>query len=400
MRVMLVSPFLPYPPVAGGHRQAWTWLTHLAQDHPVAFVGFHEREAEAANTGEVSRHCAVARIRLRQPTPHAYCSVAQAPRWVSEFYSEELAQDIREVAAEFRPEVVQFLHTNMGQYRSCVDGAATVMTALEVAFVAHRRRIAATGGVERLQARLEWLRMLRHETALFRQADHVIAVSEHDAGIVRAVAGHSRVTAVPPGVEREQLAPRPRDPERGRVLYLGHMEHLPNLEGLIHLYRDIWPAVRAAAPGSRLTIAGGGTQEQMGRVAPDALAAMQRDPSLEIAGFVPDLRALMDRCVALAAPLRLGSGVRNKVIEAMAAGLPVVTTSLGAEGLAVEHERELLIADGATRFAGELVRVLKDEGLQHRLSEAGRALVARDHDNERLTKRLEHALMRAIGEHA
>jgi glycosyltransferase involved in cell wall biosynthesis len=100
----------------------------------------------------------------------------------------------------------------------------------------------------------------------------------------------------------------------------------------------------------------------------------------------------------MAAPLRLGSGVRNKIIEAMAAGLPTVTTSLGAEGLAVEHERELLIADGAEGFARELVRLLRDQALQSRLSAAGRGLVAREHDNERIVKRLERALMRAAGE--
>jgi glycosyltransferase involved in cell wall biosynthesis len=92
--------------------------------------------------------------------------------------------------------------------------------------------------------------------------------------------------------------------------------------------------------------------------------------------------------------------VRNKVVEAMAAGLPVVTTSLGAEGLAVGHDRELLIADDARQFARELVRALKDEQLRARLSAAARELVARDHDNDRIVKRLERALMRAAGERA
>ena len=400
MRILFVSPFLPYPPVAGGHQQIWRWLTHLSRDHELAFVGFHERESEAANIGEIARRCVAARTRLRCPTPHAYCSFAQAPRWVSEFYSEELARDVSEVASDFRPEVVQFLHTNMGQYRHCVNGAAVVVTALDLAFVAHRRRIAAASGLDRLHARFEWLRMLRHEAALFRRADHVIAVSDRDAGIVRAVAKHTRVTAVPPGVEREQLAPRARNPQPSRVLYVGHMEHYPNLDGLLYLYRDIWPALRKAMPTARLAIAGSGTREELARIAPDTLAQMERDASVEIAGFVPDLLGLMDSCAALAAPIRLGSGVRNKVVEAMAAGLPVLTTSLGAEGLAVEHGRELVIAGGADGLAHELVRLLKDEGLQARLTAAGRELVARDHDNERLTKRLEHALMRAVGERA
>jgi glycosyltransferase involved in cell wall biosynthesis len=402
MRILFVSPFLPYPPVAGGHRQIWSWLTRLSREHETAFVGFYEREAEAANIGEIERHCAQARARLRRPTPQACWSFAQAPRWASEFRSDELAEDIREVASSFRPDVVQFLHTSMGQYRSCVNGASVVVTALDIAFIAHRRRIAAVGGLDRLHARFEWLRMLRHEAALFRRADHVIAVSEHDAGIIRQVAGHARITAAPPGVDAAQLAPRARRPEPNRVLYVGHMEHLPNIVGLMFLYGQVWPIIKRELPTATLTIAGTGLREELGRLAPRLLGAMERDPSVEIAGFVPDLGALMDRCAAMAAPLQIGSGVRNKVIEAMAAGLPVVTTRVGAEGLAVEHERELLIADDeeARAFARELVRLLEDGELRSGLAAAGRELVARDHDNDRIVKRLERALMRAAGERA
>jgi glycosyltransferase involved in cell wall biosynthesis len=398
VRVLFVSPFLPYPPVAGGHRQIWSWLTRLSADHETAFVGFHEREEEEENVHDIARHCSPVRVRLRKPTPHAYTSFGQVPRWVTEFFSEDLAGDVAGVAKSFRPDVVQFLHTNMAQYHRYVADAATVVTALDIAFIAHRRRISLTKGIERLQARLEWLRMLRHEAAAFARADHIITVSERDARIAASAARHDRVTAVPPGVDREQLEPRPRRPERGRVLYLGHMEHYPNLDGLLYLYREIWPHVRHAYPAAMLTIAGGGTREELGRVAPETLARMERDSTVEIAGFVPDLASTIDTATAMAAPVRLGSGVRNKVIEAMAAGLPVVTTQLGAEGLAVTHGRQLLVADGAESFAGELVRLLRDPGLQERLSVAGRDLVAHDHDNDRLSRRLERALMRAAGE--
>ncbi len=398
MKVLFVSPFLPYPPVAGGHRQIWSWLTRLSATHETGFVGFYEREEEAPNAERIAEHCSLVRVRLRKPTPHAYSSFAQLPRWVTEFFSEELASDLAAAARSFRPDIVQFLHTNMAQYHRYVSNASVVLTALDIASVAHGRRIAMSKDIERLEARLEWIRMLRHESTMFARADHIIAVSEHDARVIESAARHDRVTAVPPGVDREQLEPRERRPEPGRVLYVGHMEHYPNLDGLLYLYRDIWPHVRHAYPAVRLTIAGGGTREELGRVAPDTLARMERDATIEIAGFVPDLGATMDTATAMAAPLRLGSGVRNKAIEAMAAGLPVVATRLGAQGLSVAHGRELLLADGAESFARELVHILRDHRLQEALSAAGRDLVARDHDNDRLGKRLERALMRAAGE--
>jgi glycosyltransferase involved in cell wall biosynthesis len=272
-----------------------------------------------------------------------------------------------------------------------------VVTALELTFLAYHRRIAAARGIERMQARLDWLRMLRFETAAFRRAGNAIAVSEREARIISTVAPRARVTAIPPGVDREQLVSRPRQPVAGHVLYLGHMEHLPNLDGLIFLYSDIWSRVRECYPSARLTIAGKGTREQLGRVSPDVLAAMEKDRSVDIAGFVPDLAGVMDSSAAMAAPLRLGSGVRNKVIEAMAAGLPVVTTRRGAEGLSVADDRELLLADDSESFARQLVRLLGDQDLQQRLSAAGRSLAAREHDNDQLAARLEKALAEAAG---
>jgi len=397
MRILMVSPFFPYPPVAGGHAQVLNWIRRLSRDHELAFVGFYEREREAQDCGKLREHCRVVSARLRGPTPHAYGSFSQLPLLVTEFYARELAGDIAAVARSFRPDVVHFLSTNMAQYRRFVKGVPTAVTALDIAFVAHERRIAGVEGLARLRARCEWMRMLRYETAVFRRSQHVIAVSDRDAGIVEAVAPTVPVTAVPPGVDPELLAPRRRDPLPGSVLYVGHMEHYPNLDGLLLLYCEIWPEVRRACPEARLTVAGTGAREELARVAPEVLAAIQGDESVELAGFVPDLRAVMDATAAMAAPMRLGSGVRNKVIESLAAGLPVVTTRRGAEGLAVTHERELLIAGDPKEFAGELVRLLRETELQQKLSEAGRELAVRQHNNEELAKRLEHALVATAG---
>jgi len=393
----LVSPFLPYPPIGGGHAQIWAWVCRLGQRHELAFAGFCETEAEAPGAAELRRHCVRVAVRLRKPKPHAYTSFAQLPRWVTEFFSAELASDLRRLAAEFRPDVVQFLSSNMAQYQSFTHPAPAVVTALELSFLAYWRRVSALRGLERLQARLDWLRMLRYEAAAFRHADHVVAVSEREAGIIKAVAPRARITAVPPGVDRKQLARGQRGPVSDRVLYLGYMGHYPNLDGLLFLYREIWPEVRRVRPSAQLVVAGKGAREELARVAPETLAAMTRDDSVHLAGFVPDLGAAIAASAALAAPLRLGSGVRNKVIEALAAGLPVVATRRAVEGISVRDGKEALIADDARSFAHQLARLLGDPDLQVSLSARGRELAARDHDNDQLFQRLEQALLSVVG---
>jgi glycosyltransferase involved in cell wall biosynthesis len=396
MKILFVSPFLPYPPVAGGHAQIWGWMTRLAAEHELAFAGFYEREREAAGAEQIAKLCAATRVRLRKPTPHAFVSFANVPLAVSELFSAELQADVADLHRSFRPDVVQFLSPHLAPYRRAIGETPTVVTALEIGFVAQARRIAAAAGFARWRARLEWTRMLAYETKLFRKANHVIAVSASDAQIVRAVAPRARVTAVPPGVDRELLAPRPRRPQPGTVLYVGHMEHSPNLDGLLFLYRDIWPRVRRARADAQLTVAGGGLREELARAAPEVLAAMEGDASVTLAGFIPDLRAQMEESAVMAAPLRLGGGVRNKVIEAMAVGLPVVATRRAAEGLSVHSGREVLLADDPEAFAARLVEVMGDAALQETLSAAGRELVAREHDNDALARRLAEALAEAV----
>ena len=94
MKILFVSPFLPYPPVAGGHAQIWGWMTRLAARHELAFVGFYEREAERANVAELERRGVLTRARLRAPTPHVSWSFAQTPVWVSEYASDALAREV------------------------------------------------------------------------------------------------------------------------------------------------------------------------------------------------------------------------------------------------------------------------------------------------------------------
>jgi len=397
VRILFLSPFLPYPPAAGGHAQIWAWMTRLAPRHELAFVGFYERESEAENVPQVKKLCVATRARLRKPTPHAYWSFAQVPFAVSEYFCLALAEDVRQTCGAFRPDVVQFLSPPMAQYQRFVTPTPAVVTALEIGFVAAARRITASTGFDRLRARCEWVRMLRYDAAVYRRADGVVAMSAPDAEAIRAVAPRAQIAAVPPGVDRATLAPRDRRPQPGRVLYLGLMEHYPNLDGLLFLYRDIWPLVRRDFPAAHLTIVGKGAREELSRVAPAVLLAMEADQTVELVGFVPDLPPVLDSHAVMAAPLRLGGGVRNKVIEAMAAGLPVVTTRRGAEGLSVRSGRELLIADTPVEIARQLVTVLRDEALQQRLAAAGRELAAREHDNDALAKRVEQALAQAAG---
>jgi glycosyltransferase involved in cell wall biosynthesis len=167
-------------------------------------------------------------------------------------------------------------------------------------------------------------------------------------------------------VEHHRRQPGHPRPDGDTLLFFGSLGYAPNLDGILHFLDRIWPAVLARRPATRLEIVGPG--------APPALLA-RRSAQVELIGFVEDLRPRLAGAAAVIAPLRLGGGTRLKILEAMAMGRPVVSTSLGAEGLEVRDGEELLLADEPAEFAGAVVRLLEDPRLGERLGRAARARV-------------------------
>jgi glycosyltransferase involved in cell wall biosynthesis len=199
--------------------------------------------------------------------------------------------------------------------------------------------------------------------------DAIVTFTEADADAVRALAPAAPVTALP-----FQLTPSPEplDPLGGSpptVLFYGSFEHPPNVEAALRLATRIHPRVRERVPGARLAL--------IGAAPPPQLVALASE-TVEVPGFVDDLRAAVARAAVLAAPLRLGGGMRVKVVEALAFGKALVASPLAIEGLAVSSGRELLVAETDDETADALGRVLSDPALRLRLAAAARAWAERE----------------------
>jgi glycosyltransferase involved in cell wall biosynthesis len=195
----------------------------------------------------------------------------------------------------------------------------------------------------------------------------VLALSEHDA---RSLAEQHRGLSVgvlpfPIGIDVEPGETPPREP--GHLLFVGAMSRDVNVDAMTHFSRDVWPLVRREVPHARLTIVGNGPGDGVRR-----LAAM---PGVEVTGFVPALEPYYARAAVFVAPLRVGGGIIAKNLDAMAAGCPVVTTTIGNEGIGATAGEHLLIADGPVAFARAVVDVLGDEGLRQRLADNARRFV-------------------------
>jgi glycosyltransferase involved in cell wall biosynthesis len=228
----------------------------------------------------------------------------------------------------------------------------------------------------------QWRKYERAEQCGFAQATRVVAVSPEDAALVRARFGQPRVDVVDNGIDRAYYATVRPDRDPNRILLLGALDWRPNLDAMNVLLDRIFPEVRARHPAARLWV--------VGRNPPAGLAQrVAAMPGTELHADVADVRPYLARSGVMAVPLRIGGGSRLKILEALACGLPVVSTRVGAEGLTLRPERDLVVVEGVEGMAEGLLRCLRDPGPAQEMARVGRAAVLERYDWDGLALKLE-----------
>jgi glycosyltransferase involved in cell wall biosynthesis len=231
------------------------------------------------------------------------------------------------------------------------------------------RQFARLGGSlgRRLYFGANWRKLRREELATYRDADGVYLCSAADERRLLDQVPRARTAVIPNAADVEYYQPRPTDPPLdGRtVVYFGLLSTIPNVDAVMHFVKDIWPQIAEASPKSRCKIIGG-------RPPPSLLALA--GPRVELTGFVSDLRPHLAAAAAVVVPLRLGGGTRLKIVEAMAMGKAIVSTTLGAEGIEAVRGRDILVEDEPAAFAGAVNRLLTEPNLAARIGQSARRL--------------------------
>jgi glycosyltransferase involved in cell wall biosynthesis len=238
------------------------------------------------------------------------------------------------------------------------------------------------GLARRIYNARNWPKIEREERALWRRLDGVVFCSDEDEARARALEPKLRSAVIPNAVDVDDFKPRPADPppDGCTVMFFGAMNYFPNVDGLLYLLREVWPVLAQSHPRARLKI--------VGQHPTPEIRAFQ-GPRVEVTGAVDDVRPHLAGAAVSIVPLRIGGGTRFKILEAMAMARPVVSTSLGAEGIEAEPGRHLLLADDAAGFAAAVGKVLDDAALGRRLGSEGRALVEARYSWALAARRLE-----------
>ncbi|BDG07184.1 glycosyltransferase [Anaeromyxobacter paludicola] len=369
LKVTMVAPYHLYPVQHGGAVRMYNVVRELSRrGHAVSVVGFVDNEEQLEGGRHLQELCAEVKLLVRDPSPKR--GGLLDPGEVTEFQQLAFQRLLGEHVERFDPDVLQVEYTHMAPYARYARGRVTALTEHDIAFMsAYRHALAERGTVGSALAYQRYLRLFRFELEALRRFDLVLAVTPRDAELLRAYAGPGVTVSdrAPTGVDVAAWSGLERRPDGRTALFVGNFQHRPNADALLHFARRVLPELHRRDPEVRLRV--------VGPHAPPEIRALADDPRVEVLGFVPDLREVYATAGAFVSPIRVAAGVRVKLMEAFAAGVPCVSTSPGAEGLAVAHERELLLADDPAAFAEQTLRLLRDPALGARLAGEARRLV-------------------------
>ncbi len=360
MRILFVSEMIPWLPSHDGFRVSpANLIRNLSDRHEVHLVAL-SRGGESKEQSEWSReYC-----RSFSIFPSANGRRARL-RAITAAIEPALERFVRNAVAKVRPDV---LHLEGGGLAPLLRSASAGLPAVLSVHDSKALRFQEFAGFEaspRKRIRLKLLSVIarRHERRWFRYADRIVVTSPFDADALSVSVSADRIASIPYGVDLEHYA-RQAPPDTGRIVFTGNMSWPPNEDAAEHFARDIMPAIRSRIPAASFWIVGA---QPSARV--QNLASI---PGIHVTGTVADIRPWIWSATVYASPLRFGLGVKNKILEAMASGAPIVATSRSLSGTPLIDGRHVLIADDDARFAESVVRVLSDSELRNSLSREAR----------------------------
>ncbi len=383
MNLLFLTPQAPYPPRQGTAIRNWGLVRHLSRRHTITLLTFLEpgQAAPAGELLEACQHVAAIPAPARTRWDRVRTLLSPEPDLARRLWSPAFAAALRQL---LREQAFDGLHVEGLELAPYLAGLDPALTPRRVIYDAHNveyllQRRAARTDLARparwpaaLYSHVQWRRLRRLEAEVGRAVSAVTCVSPEDAAALAALVPGLRPVLVPNGIDVDDYAGFAAEASGPAVVFTGKMDYRPNVDAVLWFAREIWPRLRARVPAAEGLI--------VGQKPTPAVRALHGQAGLVVTGAVEDTRPYIARAGVYVAPLRMGGGTRFKLLEAMALGRPIVSTTVGAEGFPVTSGQELILADEPASFAEAVADLLGDEPRARALAAAGRAFVRARYD--------------------
>ncbi|MCB0108174.1 MAG: glycosyltransferase [Caldilineaceae bacterium] len=374
MRVLFLSYWFPYPLSNGSRIRIYNFIKALSNQHQVYLISLLQPESNPEDAAQLADICTVVSLHGERPfASNSLKSVAglfsTRPRSAVATYDPAVRAAVQQAIERINPQVIVVSTLGVVEYVLGNQHIPSVLLDHNCEFALLKRSAALVPNrLQRWRYTLGWHKFARWEAKICQQFTAVVMPTADDQAEMRNYAPHLRnIHVIPNGADAEHFDPTQWSPEPNQLLYNGPVTYHANLDAVEYYSAAIYPLLCTQFPHLKLLVTGHNYGVDLRRV--------QRCPGIEFSGYVPDIRELLYQSAICVVPLRKGAGMRLKIPEAMAAGVPVVSTSLGAEGLPALHEEHLLLADTPAAFAAAVERLLTDRALAQRLRTNARRLI-------------------------
>ena len=371
MKLLFLTSRLPYPPNRGDRLRTFNFIRSLADEHEIHLLSFINGENEREYIAPLKDFCQTIQI-LPLPAWRSAITVGlniwrRQPLQALYYRSSAMQNLIRSTVVETQFDAVYVHLFRMAPFVTDFDDLYRIVDLTDVISQELIHSMPYRGVFSRLIYALELPRVERFERWVAETFEETWLISDHDRGLLVKECPDANIQVVPNGVDIQKLHSTGETPTLNSLIFVGHLGVFHNVDAALFLVHDILPLVRAEIPGVTLKLVGAAPNPE--------IQALGNISGVQVTGFVDDLNAALIQSTIFVAPLRFAAGVQNKVLEAMAVGRPIVTTSLVNQGVGAVDGRDLIAADDAQSIADAVIDLLRDPEKREHLGHAARTFV-------------------------
>jgi len=396
MRILQLTPKIPYPPDDGGKMGIFGITKYLAlRGHKITLLSITTSDRTSDITG-LSKYCKIESIVM--DTTNNYIGMflnmfSSAPYTLSKYHGRPFLRKLNDVLRKKQFDIVHVDHLHMAYYGKFIKeyfGLPVVLREHNVESTIWERYCREISNpLLKAYVLLQFKKVYRYESKIVSHFDRCFMITEEDKKRIEIMNPRVKACVIPAGVDTSFFYPLQVPIEPCSIVSVGAMDWLPNVEGALWFIDKVWPLVKQKEPRSMLYV--------VGKNPPAEITNLARE-DIVVTGFVEDVRDYMAKAAVFIVPLKTGGGMRVKILNALAMGKAIVSTSVGCEGIDVEHGKNIYIADTELEFAKGILELLEDSDKREKLGKEGIKLIQEKYQWERIAEKVEEEYEKVLQE--
>ncbi|RKY86259.1 TIGR03087 family PEP-CTERM/XrtA system glycosyltransferase [candidate division KSB1 bacterium] len=393
MRILFLTPRLPFPPVGGDKLRVFNFIKHLSRNHKIALISFIADPDEANYLIEYASLLErVKTVLLSKEKSYSNACrgiLSPKPFQIHYYYLKKMRQLIFQEIESGKYDLV-FVHLiRMAEYVKDLRGVPRILDLTDAISLNYERSVRYRRDVFYLVNLIEKEKVRRYETEIISHFEKNLLISPVDKNYLSRYTDNQNIEIVPNGVDIDYFQFYDGVFDLNRVVFLGNMRTFPNSDAVEYFCKEILPLIRKELPKVKFHIIGSEPSKVVRKLA--------SEPEVVVTGYVKDVRPFLRKAAVSVCPMRVGAGIQNKILESMAMGTPVVSTPEGVEGIEVNPGQEILVSNSSSDFAQKVTELIQNRALRRSISLNARRLVEKKYTWEITLNQLEHIITEVVG---